>query len=100
MANCLDRDMVVRVARLSRLRLEESEISDYLRKLSSILEYVEQLNEVSTEGVEPMAHAVELNNVFRQDTVVPSLTRDLALSNAPKSDGRYFLVPQIIDSSN
>lgn len=100
MTNRLDREMVLRVARLSRLRLAESEIADYQQKLSSILEYVEQLKEVSTDDVEPMAHAVELNNVFREDKVVPSLSRNLALSNAPKTDGLYFLVPQIIDSGN
>jgi aspartyl-tRNA(Asn)/glutamyl-tRNA(Gln) amidotransferase subunit C len=96
----LDRGTVLRVARLARLRLVESEIDDYLHKLSTILEYVEQLKEVSTDGVEPMAHAVELNNVFREDVVVPSLPRELALSNAPKSDGKFFLVPQIIDSGS
>jgi aspartyl-tRNA(Asn)/glutamyl-tRNA(Gln) amidotransferase subunit C len=96
----LDRGTVLRVARLARLRLVESEIDDYLQKLSTILEYVEQLKEVSTDGVEPMAHAVELNNVFREDVVVPSLPRELALSNAPKSDGKFFLVPQIIDSGS
>ncbi len=100
MSTSLDRGTVLRVARLARLRLVESEIDDYLHKLSTILEYVEQLKEVSTDGVEPMAHAVELNNVFREDVVVPSLPRELALSNAPKSDGKFFLVPQIIDSGS
>ncbi len=100
MSTSLDRGTVLRVARLARLRLVESEIDDYLQKLSTILEYVEQLKEVSTDGVEPMAHAVELNNVFREDVVVPSLPRELALSNAPKSDGKFFLVPQIIDSGS
>jgi len=98
--NSLDRATVLRVARLSRLRLAESEIDDYLQKLSTILEYVEQLKEVATDDVEPMAHAVELSNVFRDDVVVSSLPRELALSNAPKTDGRFFLVPQIIDSGS
>jgi aspartyl/glutamyl-tRNA(Asn/Gln) amidotransferase C subunit len=60
----LDRGTVLRVARLARLRLVESEIDDYLQKLSTILDYVKQLKEVPTDDVEPMAHAVELNNVF------------------------------------
>lgn len=100
MSTSLDRGAVLRVARLARLKLVEAEIDDYQQKLSTILEYVEQLKEVPTDDVDPMAHAVELSNVFREDTVLPSLPRDLALSNAPKTDGRFFLVPQIIDSGS
>lgn len=100
MSTSLDRAAVLRVARLARLKLAEPEIDDYQLKLSTILEYVEQLKEVTTDDVEPMAHALELSNVFRADTVVPSLSRELALSNAPKTDGRFFLVPQIIDSGS
>jgi aspartyl-tRNA(Asn)/glutamyl-tRNA(Gln) amidotransferase subunit C len=93
----LTRETVQRVALLARLNLAEHEVDDYVRKLGQILDYVEQLNEVDTEDVEPMVHAVELANVFRDDKVVPSLPRSLALANAPKSDGRCFLVPQILD---
>lgn len=100
MSTTLDRGTVLRVARLARLRLAEAEIDDYLQKLSTVLDYVEQLKEVPTDDVEPMAHAVELNNVFREDSVAPSLPRELALSNAPKTDGKFFLVPQIIDSGS
>ncbi len=98
MASQLDRETVLKVARLGRLKLADHEVDDYLNKLGQILTYVEQLNEVDTEDVEPMAHAVELQNVFREDVVRPSLPRDLALSNAPKTDGQFFLVPQIIDA--
>lgn len=100
MSTNLDRAAVLRVARLARLKLAEPEIDDYQQKLSTILEYVEQLKEVTTDDVDPMAHALELSNVFRADSVVPSLPRELALSNAPKTDGRFFLVPQIIDSGS
>ncbi|MCY2963606.1 MAG: Asp-tRNA(Asn)/Glu-tRNA(Gln) amidotransferase subunit GatC [Planctomycetota bacterium] len=98
MASQLDRETVLKVARLGRLKLADHEVDDYLNKLGQILTYVEQLNEVDTTDVEPMAHAVELQNVFREDVVRPSLPRDLALSNAPKTDGQFFLVPQIIDA--
>ena len=57
------------------------------------------LNEVNTDGVEPMAHALDVHTVFRQDEVKPSLPREQALKNAPKSDGKYFLVPQIIEGA-
>lgn len=94
----LTRADVLKVANLARLKLSEAEVADYTAKLGSILEYVESLNEVDTEDVEPMVHAVELSNVFRRDGVVPSLTREAALSNAPKTDGQFFLVPQILDA--
>ena len=100
MAAPLDRATVLKVARLGRLKLAENEVDDYLQKLGQILTYVDQLNEVNTDDVEPMAHAVELRNVFREDEVQPSLPRDQALANAPKTDGQYFLVPQIIDAGH
>lgn len=93
----LTRADVLKVANLGRLRLTDAEIDDCTEKLGRILEYVELLNEVDTENVDPLVHAVELSNVFRDDAVVPSLPRDAALANAPKSDGRFFLVPQILD---
>lgn len=90
-------DVVRKVARLARLKLSEEEISRMRQQLNETLTYVELLNEVDTADVEPMAHAVEMTNVFRADEPQPSLTRAQALSNAPKSDGRYFLVPAILD---
>ncbi len=98
MPDKLTRDDVLKVARLARLKLTDAEIDDYTEKLGSILEYVASLNEIATEDVEPMVHAVELSNVFRADEVLPSLPREAALANAPKTDGRFFLVPQILDA--
>ena len=97
MAESLDAEKVRKVAVLARLKLSDAEISDYTSKLGNILKYVDTLNEVDTEGVEPMVHAVELSNVFRADEVQPSLPRDVALQNAPKTDGTFFLVPQILE---
>lgn len=90
---------VQKVAKLSRLKLAEDEQVRYVEQLGQILNYVELLNEVVTDGVEPMAHAAELTNVFRADVPKPSLDRQAALSNAPKSDGKYFLVPQILEGA-
>jgi aspartyl-tRNA(Asn)/glutamyl-tRNA(Gln) amidotransferase subunit C len=95
----LSRETVLKVARLARLRLTEAEVDDYAAKLGSILGYVEQLNEVNTDDIEPMVHAVELANVFRDDVVTPSLSQKDALANAPKSDGKFFLVPQILEGA-
>jgi aspartyl-tRNA(Asn)/glutamyl-tRNA(Gln) amidotransferase subunit C len=58
--------------------------------------YVDQLGEVNTEGVEPMAHAVETANVFRDDVVTESLPREEALANAPHHDERGYLVPAVL----
>ena len=94
----LTRDEVVKVAHLARLRMDDAELDQMTAQLGAILGYVERLAEVDTEGVEPMAHAVERTNVFREDVETPMLPRDDALANAPKTDGRYFLVPQILDA--
>ncbi len=94
----LSRDDVAKVALLSRLKLDDGELDRMTEQLGAILGYVERLSEVDTEGIEPMAHAVERTNVFRDDVETPMLPREEALANAPKTDGKYFLVPQIIDA--
>lgn len=97
MSENLTPDVVRRVARLSRLKLDDAEVSRLATELSQVLHYVDQLNELDVKEVEPMAHAIELTNVFRADEPRPSLPREAALANAPKSDGKYFLVPPILD---
>jgi aspartyl-tRNA(Asn)/glutamyl-tRNA(Gln) amidotransferase subunit C len=94
----LSRDEVAKVALLSRLQLTDDELNRMTDQLGAILGYVERLSEVDTEGIEPMAHAIERTNVFRDDVETPMLPRDAALANAPKTDGQYFLVPQIFDA--
>jgi aspartyl-tRNA(Asn)/glutamyl-tRNA(Gln) amidotransferase subunit C len=90
---------VQKVARLSRLRLSENELQQFSQQLGTILDYVDLLNEVNTADVEPMAHAATIQNVFREDQPQPSLDRSAALQNAPQSDGKYFLVPQILEGA-
>ena len=87
------------MAVLARLKLTEAELDALTRQMGQILEYVEVLNEVDTSDVEPMAHAVDLANVFREDEERPSLSREDALSNAPKTNGKCFVVPQILEGS-
>ncbi len=65
-------------------------------QLGGILGYVDQLAQVDTESVEPLAHATELSNAFRTDAVGPSLPREAALANAPRQDGECFLVPAVL----
>ncbi|SFI29086.1 Asp-tRNA(Asn)/Glu-tRNA(Gln) amidotransferase subunit GatC [Planctomicrobium piriforme] len=90
---------VQKVARLSRLQLSGEEQARFAEQLGEILNYVALLNEVETADVAPMAHAADLANVFRADVPAPSLERSAALANAPKSDGKYFLVPQILEGA-
>jgi aspartyl-tRNA(Asn)/glutamyl-tRNA(Gln) amidotransferase subunit C len=99
MSHKLSSAEVLKVARLARLRLTDDEVALYARQLGAILEYIDRLGEVDTTGVEPMAHAIEQHNVFRADEQTPSLPREAALGNAPASDGRYFLVPPILDQA-
>lgn len=86
------------VANLSHLALEEATKARLVNELGDILAYMDKLNAVDTTGVEPVMHAIEMTNVYREDEVGSSLDRELALKNAPKSDGEYFLVPRILDT--
>ena len=97
MSGRLTRDEVAKVALLGRLKLSADEMDRMTVQLSRVLEYVDILNEVDTKHVEPMAHAIEMRDVFREDVPVPSLPREDALANAPKTDGRCFVVPAILE---
>lgn len=95
----LTRDEVLKVAELGRLNLSEAEVEQFTQQLGKILGYVDVLNEVDVSNVEPMAHVADVSNVFRDDVAKQSLPRGEALANAPKSDGKFFLVPQIIEGA-
>ncbi len=89
-------DQVRHVAMLSRLALDESRLQKFAGQLESILDYVAQISKVDITGVEPMAHALPIHNVFRDDIVEPSLPLEKVLENAPDSDGPFFKVPKVI----
>lgn len=93
----LTREEVAKVAVLARLRLASDELDTFTRQLNTIVDYVEQLRELDTTGVEPLAHGVEVVNVFRPDVRGPSLPREDALSNAPKRNHEAFLVPAVLE---
>jgi aspartyl-tRNA(Asn)/glutamyl-tRNA(Gln) amidotransferase subunit C len=88
---------VAKVAILARLRLSPEELDTFTGQLNSIVEYVAQLQELDTSGVEPLAHGVEVRNVFRDDVRGPALERELALANAPKRNQEGFLVPAVLE---
>ncbi len=93
----LTREEVAKVALLARLRLRPDELDVFTSQLSSIVDFVAQLQEVDTTQVEPLAHGVEVRNVFREDVPGPALTREAALSNAPKRSTDCFIVPAVLD---
>lgn len=84
------------VAKLSRLRLSDDEISAYTTQLSHVLDYISKLNELDVEGVEPMAHAADITNALRDDEPTPGLTPEQALANAPASYPPFFKVPKVL----
>ncbi|MFO0913523.1 MAG: Asp-tRNA(Asn)/Glu-tRNA(Gln) amidotransferase subunit GatC [Pirellulales bacterium] len=92
----LDRAAVEKIALLSRLRLSADELTVITPKLQQILGYIDQLNELDTAGVPPMAHGVELTNVLAADVERPGLDREAALANAPKRDDACFRVPAVL----
>ena len=89
----IDRDQVLHVARLARLRLSEEETEKMSRELSTILDHIEKIEELDLEGVEPTSHVVQLENVLREDVPRPSLPREVALEQAPDATERGFRVP-------
>ena len=92
----LTRAEVEKVSLLARLRLSDAELDALTEQMRHIVEYVEQLGELNTADVSPMAHTVELTNVFAADIVRPSLDREQTLSNAPKRDDECFRVPAVL----
>ena len=93
----LSREEVLKVALLGRLNLSDAELEKFTTQLNQIVGYVEQLQQLDTEDVEPMAHPLPINNVFRADEVKESIGVDKALANAPKRDTEFYLVPPVLE---
>lgn len=89
----IDREQVLHVARLSRLRLSEEEVERMVGELSGILDHVDRIGNLDLEGVEPTSHVVALENVLRADEPRPSLPRDVALASAPEPQDGAFRAP-------
>ncbi len=85
------------VARLARLALDPTELEALTGQMDAILGYVDKLNELNTDGIEPTAHAVPMENAFRADEVKPSIGIERAQQNAPEVDGSCFKVPKVIE---
>jgi aspartyl-tRNA(Asn)/glutamyl-tRNA(Gln) amidotransferase subunit C len=92
----ITREEVLHVADLARLELDDDAIDTFARQIDEILEYMDTLNGVDTEGVRPTSHAIFLSNAFREDETQIQLNNDTALSNAPEKEDGSFTVPKII----
>jgi len=90
-------DEVAKVALLARLRLSPEELQRFTGQLNSIVDFVAQLQALDTRDVEPLAHGIEVRNVFRDDVLGPALSREKALANAPARNDEGFLVPAVLE---
>jgi aspartyl-tRNA(Asn)/glutamyl-tRNA(Gln) amidotransferase subunit C len=93
----ITKEEVEHVALLARLKFSESEKERFTTQLNSILEYMDKLGQLDTTRVEPTFHAITRSNVFREDSVNPSISQDLSLNNAPDQDRGFFRVPKIFE---
>lgn len=92
----IDKETLQKIAHLARLHIKPEEEAKLQKDMSEILDWVDKLREVDTEGVAPLIHMTEETNVLRKDEVEPSLGKKEALKNAPQTDGQHFLVPKVL----
>lgn len=96
----IDEAQVRHIATLSRLELSDEEVAAFSGQLSAILEYVEQLDQLDTDSVEPTAHPLPLRNVFRPDEPNEPLGTDRALASAPQRADSFYKTPKVIDQDS
>ena len=92
----ISKDDVIYVADLARIDLSDAAIEQFADQIGDILDYVDLLKQVPTEGVAPTSHAISLTNAFRDDTVSGPSDPDLSLANAPEDEDGFFIVPKVI----
>ena len=95
-AMSLSRQDVEKISLLARLQLTPEELTVMTEQLSQIVQYIDQLSELDTEGVEPMAHTLDLQDVVRPDERRPGLSREEALANAPRHEDECYRVPAVL----
>jgi aspartyl-tRNA(Asn)/glutamyl-tRNA(Gln) amidotransferase subunit C len=93
----ISKDEIEHIAELARLSLSDREKEVFGVQLSSILGYMEKLNELDTSSIQPTSHVLSLSNVMRNDVTKDSLPRDEVLKNAPACTDKFYRVPKIID---
>ncbi|HXQ13406.1 MAG TPA: Asp-tRNA(Asn)/Glu-tRNA(Gln) amidotransferase subunit GatC [Caulobacteraceae bacterium] len=93
----IDAATVKKVARLARIRVADAELEPLAGELSGILAWIEQLNEVDTDGVQPMASTEAVSLPMRDDVVTDGGDPAVVLANAPKADRNFFVVPKVVE---
>ena len=96
MANIIDDETIEYVSILAKLELSEEVREQAKKDMGRMLDYIDKLGELDTEGVEPMSHVFPVQNVFREDVVTNSDTREQLLANAPEQKDGMFMVPRIV----
>ena len=99
MSERIDEEAIRHVALLARIELTDEQVATFGRQMADVVAYMDKLQDLDTDGVEPMAHALALQNVFGDDEVVESLPPEVALANAPARDGDFYKVPKVIGDS-
>lgn len=93
----ISKEDVMKVAELARLEFGEEELEKFTEQLGNILTYIERLNELDTEGVEPTSHVLDIPTPLREDVVEDWLSPGQALENAPEEEDGFFVVPRVIE---
>jgi len=93
----VNKETLDKIAHLARLEFDEKDSEKMIKDLGNIISFVEKLNEVNTDGVEPLTTMSHEINSLREDEVKPHLDHDIALKGAPKKDADYFRVPKVLE---
>ena len=93
----IDKNTINKIARLSRIKLDDKESEDYIKDLNFILQWVEQLNEVNTDKVEPLSSILNTPLRSREDKIDDGKIREKILKNSPKKNEEFFVVPKVIE---
>lgn len=93
----IDRTQLDKIAHLAQLEFDEKDAEKIMKDMSAIVEWVDKLKEVDTEGIEPLTSMSHEINSFREDEVKEHLPRELALKHAPEKDNDYFKVPKVLN---
>ena len=93
----INQNVISKLARLSKLKFNEDEMKLISNDLSKMLDFINQLQDLDTEGIDPLIHVNEEINNWREDKVQGMISQEEALSNSPVKDGTYFKLPKVLD---
>lgn len=93
----VSKEEVLHIAKLARLKFSDEELEKYTTDLSNIVDFAETLKSIDVTGVEPTAHILKIQNVFRKDELKPSYNREELFKNAPSKDAGCITVPKVVE---